>query len=89
MNITLAKAIERDGETIQALTLREPTAGDLRGVSLLQVGQMDVTALEPLLNRIATPRLTTKEFAALPAADVMAMMMAVHDFFDIAPSPTT
>ena len=64
-------------------------AGDLRGVSLLQIGQIDFTRLEPLLNRIATPRLTTKEFAALTAADVMAMMMTVHDFFDIAPSPTT
>ena len=89
MNITLARAIERDGETIQELTLCEPMAGDLRGVSLLQIGQIDFTRLEPLLNRIATPRLTTKEFAALPAADVMAMMMTVHDFFDIAPSPTT
>lgn len=61
-----------------ALELREPTAGDLRGIKLLDVLQLDTAAHAPLLERLGA--LTALEFYALSAADAMAVMTGVVGF---------
>jgi hypothetical protein len=75
-----------DGRT---LTLREPTAGELRGVKLLDVLQLDPAAHAAVIPRIC--ELTAPEFARLKVRDAMALMSAVVDFFtpsDDSPSPS-
>jgi hypothetical protein len=75
-----------DGRTI---TLREPTAGELRGVKLLDVLQLDTAAHAAVIPRIC--ELTAPEFAQLKARDTMALMSAVVGFFtpsDGSPSPS-
>jgi hypothetical protein len=70
-----------DGRT---LTLRAPRAGQLRGVKLLDVLQLDTGACAPVLERITD--LSAAEFYALGAADALVLMTALVGFF--APSAT-
>lgn len=61
------------------LTLRPPTAGDLRGVKLLDVLQLDTGAHAPVVERIS--ELSAAEFYCLSAADAMAVMTGIVGFF--------
>lgn len=66
------------------ITLREPTAGELRGIKLLDVLQMDSGAHAEIIPRIS--ELTKPEFFSLKPADMMALMGEVVGFF--APAET-
>lgn len=44
-NITLDTPIKRGDQVISVLTLRKPGSGELRGVSLMDLMRMDVSAL--------------------------------------------
>ena len=55
--LTLSKAITRDGKPVIDITLREPSAGELRGIKLFDLIQGDTGALIDLLPRISTPAL--------------------------------
>jgi hypothetical protein len=57
--VTLDKPIKRAGQTIDKVTLIEPNAGTLRGVSLAAVAQSEVDALIKVLPRMTYPALTT------------------------------
>ena len=65
-----------DGRTVH---LREPSAGELRGIKLLDVLQLDTAAHAPLVERISD--LTAAEFAYLKIQDAMSIMTAVVGFF--------
>ncbi|MCY7297540.1 phage tail assembly protein, partial [Alteromonas sp. a30] len=68
--------------------LRKPQAGELRGIKLLDVMQMDVTAYMQLLPRITAPMLTEQQVSALDPADLMKVMNGVQHFFLDADSQT-
>jgi len=87
--VTLDAPIKRGEETITALTLRQPSAGELRGVSLLDLAQLDVTALHKVLPRITTPTLTEHDISRLCPADLLAIGAEMAGFFarKDAPSP--
>lgn len=64
----------RRGETaIDKVQVRRPSAGELRGVNIVQIGQMDVAALIKVLPRVTQPSLTEAEVAALDPADFTAV----------------
>ncbi len=78
--VDLDQPIQRQGQTIATLALRKPTAGELRGLSLVSVLQMDVDALATLLPRISTPTVHKPEVLAMDPADVLAAGIVVAGF---------
>lgn len=80
--ITLSTPILRkDAEPITTIELRKPAVGELRGLKLTDVLQMDVTAMLKLLPRITSPALDGAEVAALDPADFMGLAGRVVGFF--------
>jgi hypothetical protein len=78
--ITLDTPITRGSSTITEVSLRKPTAGELRGVSLASLMQMDVTELTKVLPRITQPTLTDAELAQLDIADLTQFATEVTGF---------
>ena len=67
-------------KAITRITLRKPRAGELRGVSLAALVQMDVIALQRVLPRITDPVLTDAEIQAMDPADLLHCGAAVSTF---------
>lgn len=78
--IDLDTPIKRGDKDIPQVTLRKPLSGELRGVNLADLLQMDVAALERVLPRITSPSLTTHEVQNLDPADLFQMGSAVSSF---------
>lgn len=70
---TLETPIVRGGgkQTITAITLRKPRSGELRGASLSDLVNLDVSALSKVLPRISTPTLTEHDVANLDPVDLV------------------
>lgn len=69
--ITLDAPLSRGETTIDTLTLRKPSAGELRGVALTDVLQMQTDALIRLIPRLSTPSLTEAEVRNMDPADLV------------------
>ena len=78
--IILDSPIQRGEEQITAVTLRKPMAGELRGLNLMAVMQMDVAAAITLLPRITSPALTTQEVERMDPADLLQLTSTVTGF---------
>lgn len=78
--IPLDTPIPRGAETIAEVTLRKPNAGELRGVSLTALLQMDVDALTVVLPRISTPTLLKHDITAMDPADLVQLGSTVAGF---------
>jgi hypothetical protein len=76
----LQTPIQRGETQIDDVEIRQPAAGELRGVSLVDPPQMDVGPLITVLPRITTPSLTAQEVAALDPADMLSMGGKVTGF---------
>lgn len=68
---TLDTPIVRGAQTIERVTLRKPSAGELRGVSLSDLVNLDVAALSKVLPRISSPTLTDRDVFNLDPADLV------------------
>lgn len=68
---TLDTPLVRGKQTITEITLRKPSAGELRGTSLSDLVNLDVAALQKVLPRISTPTLTEMDVAAIDPADLV------------------
>lgn len=79
--IVLDQQIKRGEQLIESLQLRKPSAGELRGIKLAELLQMDVSALAMLLPRISTPTLTAADVNQLDPADLVAIATEVASFF--------
>lgn len=79
--ITLSKPITHGDQSITTLTLRKPAAGELRGLKLMDLMQMDVNALGVLLPRIAQPTITKADIDAMDLADLTEIGVEVVGFF--------
>lgn len=76
------RPVQRAGQpNITTISLREPDAGDLRGLNLPDVLNMQQQAMATLLPRISTPALTPDEYRKLHAADFTALAVKVVGFF--------
>ena len=80
-NINLEQPIQRGEHPIATVALRRPLAGELRGIKLADVLQLDVTAMIELLPRITEPALHKHELNAMDPADLSAMSLKVIGFF--------
>ncbi len=67
--VTLSTPIKIDGKDVQDITLSKPSAGQLRGLKLTEVLQMDVDAHIQLLPRITQPPLSPQQISELDPAD--------------------
>ncbi|WP_323010029.1 phage tail assembly protein [Paracoccus sp. (in: a-proteobacteria)] len=79
--VTLSTPVARGESAVSSVTLREPSAGDMRGLNLSEVLQMNVAAMSRLIPRISDPGLAPDEVAALPGRDLVALSLAVVGFF--------
>ena len=80
VGIPLDTPIQRGGQTITHVQVRKPNAGALRGLSLVEVLQMNVTALQTLLPRVTEPPLLKNEVATMDPADLVALGTEVVAF---------
>jgi hypothetical protein len=78
--IILDEPIKRGTEIIKEITIRKPYAGELRGISLVELGQMNTTALQQVLPRITTPILTMQDVGKIDPADLVEIGMEVAGF---------
>ncbi|MET0322524.1 MAG: phage tail assembly protein [Duganella sp.] len=69
--VTLDTPLVRGNLTIDTVTLRKPTAGELRGTSLNALANLEYDAMQKVLPRISTPMLTEADVARLDPADLM------------------
>lgn len=59
--VTLQTPVKRKDDQIKKVTLRQPSAGELRGLSLARLMQMDVSAIITVVPRISQPILDEAE----------------------------
>ena len=78
--VTLDTPIRRGTTSIESITLRKPNSGELRGVSLVELLQMDVGSLIKVLPRISSPCLTAVEVAGMDPADLLALSSKISGF---------
>lgn len=78
--VDLDTPIQRGKQTVTRVTVRKPLSGALRGVTLTDVLQMDVTALSKVLPRITDPALTDHELRNMDPADLVQLGGAVAGF---------
>ena len=68
--VTLSKPVKIDGKDETKITLRKPRAGEIRGLMLVNILQMDVSTMIKLLPRISTPPLNEQQVAELEPEDL-------------------
>lgn len=78
--VQLATPIKRGEETIGFVKLRAPLGGELRGLKMADLIQLDVTSIGRLLPRISEPVVSTQEFDAMTAGDITAISAEIADF---------
>ena len=78
--VTLDVPVPRK-EPVTTLSLRKPNAGELRGLALTDILNMDVNSLATLVPRISQPMLTKDEVLTLDPADLVQIGGEVASFF--------
>lgn len=78
--ITLDTPIKRGDQVITELTLRKPSSGELRGIALTDLLQMNVTSLTKILPRLTSPSLTEQDVGRMDPADLVQCGSQVADF---------
>ncbi len=78
--ITLDEAIKRGDTHITSVSLRKPNSGELRGINLVELMNLNVNALQEVLPRITTPALTKHEVGSLDPADLVELGAEVVGF---------
>lgn len=78
--VILDTPIRRGTTTINTITLRKPASGELRGVSLSDLLNLDVASLIKVIPRISNPGITAVEAAGLDPADLVAIGSKVIGF---------
>jgi hypothetical protein len=88
--LKLAAPLPYGDTTLDELTFRDPHAGDLRGLKLGGLGEMDVNLILALTRRLANVAVTDEQLAMLSPFDLLKVTETIVDFFAAsAPSPTT
>ena len=78
--VTLDSPIQRGEQTISEIVVRKPVAGQLRGLNMTDILQMDINALSKLLPRITSPALTEVDISGMDPADLMQLGQEVAAF---------
>lgn len=80
ITIPLDEPLERAGGTLDTLRFRKPVSGDLRGMSIAKLGQLDYDEQRKLLPRISLDALIAEEVDKLSVADQLEISGALTDF---------
>jgi len=78
--VSLETPIKRGDQVIDKVSVRKPQGGELRGVSLVNLLNMDYGALEIVLPRITTPTLTKQDVMTIDPADLVQLASEVCGF---------
>ncbi|WP_415775299.1 phage tail assembly protein [Shewanella oncorhynchi] len=78
--VTLDQAIARGKESVTEVTLRKPKAGELRGLSLSDLLNLDVNAISTVLPRISSPMITKDEVLNMDPADLVQIGGEISNF---------
>ena len=81
VEINLDYPITLGEQKVSKVILRKPSAGDLRGIRMVQIGQLNYDEFELLLPRITEPTLNKVHLQQLDPADLLFMMDSCADFF--------
>lgn len=68
-------------KTLDSITIRKPSAGELRGTKLARVSEIDVDEFLKVLPRISSPVVSEGQLAHLDCADLMELANEFADFF--------
>jgi hypothetical protein len=80
-SVQLDEPIKRGDQVIEVITLRKPKSGELRGLSLQEILNLDFNSLQVLLPRISSPTLTKQDVANMDTADLTAVGTELVGFF--------
>ncbi len=80
-DVTLEDGFVRGDDTIRKVTLRKPSAGELRQLSLQDLVRSDVGSILTLLPRISDPIMTDADAASLSPADLAECAGVIAGFF--------
>ncbi|ODN41546.1 phage tail assembly protein [Piscirickettsia litoralis] len=72
--ITLEKPLQSGDHTIDKIELREPKAGEMRGLKNAELMMQDYNHTKMLLPRITTPTITGELFDELSLSDATQLM---------------
>ncbi|RMT70226.1 hypothetical protein ALP29_03640 [Pseudomonas syringae pv. avii] len=78
--VALDSPIKRGAQLITSVTLRKPVSGELRGVHLVELLNMDVATLIKVIPRITSPGITAPEAAGMDLADLLAIGSKISGF---------
>lgn len=78
--VTLDTPIVRGEQTIETLQIRKPKSGELRGLSLVDLGQLKADALIKILPRVSIPSITEAEAGNLEISDLLACGAEIGSF---------
>ena len=78
--VALDAPIQRGEQTIESIQIRKPKSGELRGLALVELGQLKVDALTKLLPRVTMPMLTPAEVSNMDPADLLACGAEIGSF---------
>lgn len=79
ITVELAVPMERDGQPLTHIDLRKPHSGDLRGLNLIKVCEMDFQSGEKLLPRISS--LNERELLNMPVENWAPLLTTIAGFF--------
>lgn len=78
--VELDEPVKRGQTAISTITIHRPRSGALRGVNLIDLANLNTTALMTVLPRITQPSLTKEEVSGLDPADLTALGVEVAGF---------
>lgn len=78
--VDLDTPIVRGAISITTVTLRKPMSGELRGIALSDLLNLEVNALRKVLPRITSPALTDIEVGRMDPADLVELGSQVASF---------
>lgn len=78
--VKLETPLQRGKSLVKEITIRKPMAGGLRGVSIVDVMNLDVAALSKVLPRITAPALTEAELKTMDIVDLIQLGTALNGF---------
>jgi len=79
--VTLSTPIVVGETEIKKLSLRKPTAGELRGLSLQDIMTSEVTAILAIIPRICEPVLNAEQVNGLEVDDFSEIAGTIRGFF--------
>ncbi len=79
--VKLDSPIKRGETKIEEIKLRKPKAGELRGLAIADLLNMDVNAVSTLLPRISDPILTKPDVEALETENLVLLAGETTNFF--------